>query len=141
MGPPTLKTQCGSPEYAAPEVLQVTGKGKEKPGYQGALADVWSLGVVLYAMLCGTLPFTAPSIPAIVKNILRGQFHIPKELSAEAKLLLTCMLCVKPKQRPLLPQVLQHPWFKCRPLPHLKISARPLTMVRVQAQTNKTSIG
>merc|ERR1719397_1105613 len=67
MQPPTLKTQCGSPEYAAPEVLQVTnGKGKQKNGYQSALADVWSLGVVLYAMLCGTLPFTAPSIPMIV---------------------------------------------------------------------------
>ncbi len=65
-----LKTSCGSPNYAAPEVI--TGKL-----YAGPEVDVWSCGVILYALLCGKLPFDEETIPSLFKKI-RGMFRTTK---------------------------------------------------------------
>ena len=63
----TLKTACGSPCYAAPEMIA----GQE---YYGSKVDVWSCGVILYAMVCGYLPFEDPDTAKLYKKILRGDF-------------------------------------------------------------------
>merc|ERR1712130_244966 len=131
MLPPKMNTQCGSPEYAAPEVI------RNDSGYDGAPVDVWSLGVVLYAMICGTLPFTAGSIPQIVSNTLRGRFHIPSHVSSDAANLLKLMLNTNHKKRITLSETLEHSWFKIRPKPHKKIEVRPLMMVRALPDKSK----
>lgn len=105
-----LKTQCGSPEYAAPEVLRASAKGSF--GYRGNGADVWSLGVVLYAMLVGSLPFTAPNVRMVIENILHGSFVVPTHLSQPAQMLLKAMLVVDPTKRIPLKQCLEHAWVK-----------------------------
>lgn len=71
-----LRTSCGSPNYAAPEVIS----GKL---YAGPEVDVWSCGVILYALLCGTLPFDDEHIPTLFKKIKAGYFHMPESLSTE----------------------------------------------------------
>ena len=69
-----LKTACGSPCYAAPEMIA----GKK---YTGLKSDIWSSGVVLYAMVCGFLPFEDPKTSNLYKKILAGDYKIPKFLS------------------------------------------------------------
>ena len=65
-----MKTACGSPCYAAPEMVA----GKK---YQGARVDIWSLGIVLYALICGYLPFEDPNTSALYKKIMQGGFKTP----------------------------------------------------------------
>lgn len=65
-----LKTACGSPCYAAPEMIE----GKK---YDGELVDIWSIGVILYALICGFLPFEDPNTANLYKKILAGEFKIP----------------------------------------------------------------
>jgi len=73
----TLKTACGSPCYAAPEMIQ----GKR---YHGSHVDIWSCGVILYALVCGYLPFEDPNTNNLYKKIISGEFKMPKFLSADA---------------------------------------------------------
>ncbi|XP_069631886.1 maternal embryonic leucine zipper kinase isoform X2 [Haliaeetus albicilla] len=80
-----LNTCCGSPAYAAPELIQ--GKA-----YIGSEADIWSMGVLLYALLCGFLPFDDDNVMVIYKKIMRGKYSIPKWLSPGSTLLLNQML-------------------------------------------------
>nr|GMC71996.1 SNF1-related protein kinase catalytic subunit alpha KIN10-like [Ipomoea batatas] len=100
-----LKTSCGSPNYAAPEV--VSGKL-----YAGPEVDVWSCGVILYALLCGTLPFDDENIPNLFKKIKGGLYTLPSHLSAGARDLIPRMLVVDPLKRITIPQIRQHHWFK-----------------------------
>lgn len=69
-----LKTACGSPCYAAPEM--VAGKF-----YRGSCIDIWSIGVTLYAMVCGYLPFEESDIALLYRKILKGEFEIPSFLT------------------------------------------------------------
>ncbi|CAH9095782.1 unnamed protein product [Cuscuta epithymum] len=104
-----LKTSCGSPNYAAPEV--VSGKL-----YAGPEVDVWSCGVILYALLCGTLPFDDENIPNLFKKIKGGLYTLPSHLSAGARNLIPQMLVVDPLKRISITGIRQHPWFKsCLP--------------------------
>ncbi|MCD7466024.1 SNF1- protein kinase catalytic subunit alpha kin10 [Datura stramonium] len=100
-----LKTSCGSPNYAAPEV--VSGKL-----YAGPEVDVWSCGVILYALLCGTLPFDDENIPNLFKKIKSGVYTLPSHLSPLARDLIPRMLIVDPMKRITLPDIRQHQWFK-----------------------------
>uniref|UniRef100_A0A8D0CI69 Maternal embryonic leucine zipper kinase n=1 Tax=Scleropages formosus TaxID=113540 RepID=A0A8D0CI69_SCLFO len=98
-----LKTCCGSPAYAAPELIQ--GKA-----YIGSEADVWSMGVLLFALLCGYLPFDDDNCMALYRKIMRGNYDIPHWLSTGSILLLNQMLQVEPKLRITVRQLLGHPW-------------------------------
>lgn len=99
-----LKVFCGSPSYAAPEIVS------RKP-YEGAPVDVWSLGVVLFAMVCGFLPFHAQGDKkALCRKIIKGQFTIPDHVSPDLQDLLRRMLTVEPLDRIGMSAVLTHPW-------------------------------
>nr|CDS33501.1 long chain fatty acid coenzyme A ligase 5 [Hymenolepis microstoma] len=99
-----LRTSCGSPNYAAPEVIS----GKL---YAGPEVDVWSCGVILYALLCGTLPFDEEHIPTLFKKIKAGYFHMPEWLGASVRDLLKKMLTVDPIKRISIDDIRRHPWF------------------------------
>jgi serine/threonine-protein kinase HSL1 (negative regulator of Swe1 kinase) len=99
-----LRTSCGSPHYAAPELI------KGEP-YRGNLVDIWSMGVILYAMLAGRLPFDAGSssdIKPVLDLIKRGKYPMPPEISSEAAHLISKMLRVNPRDRITIPQIWRH---------------------------------
>uniref|UniRef100_A0A7S1T1J8 non-specific serine/threonine protein kinase n=1 Tax=Tetraselmis chuii TaxID=63592 RepID=A0A7S1T1J8_9CHLO len=118
-----LKTSCGSPNYAAPEVIS----GKL---YAGPEVDVWSCGVILYALLCGSLPFDDENIPNLFKKIKGGIFHIPTHLSPGARDIIPRMLLVDPLKRITIAEIRQHPWYTL----HL-----PRYLAVMQAGTTVTS--
>ncbi|TRY65345.1 hypothetical protein DNTS_005923 [Danionella cerebrum] len=98
-----LLTCCGSPAYAAPELIQ--GKA-----YIGSEADVWSMGVLLYALLCGFLPFDDENCMVLYRKITRGKYSNPPWLSPASILLLNQMMQVDPKRRLTVRHLLDHPW-------------------------------
>lgn len=75
-----MDTNCGTPSYTCPEQI-------EKKEYAGAAADMWSLGVILYAMVCGYLPFEANSVPALFEKITKRKFEVPPWISKGMSLL------------------------------------------------------
>ena len=99
-----FKTSCGSPNYAAPEVIS----GRL---YAGPEVDVWSCGVILYALLCGSLPFDDENIPNLFKKIKGGIFTLPGHMSDDIKDLISRMLVVDPLQRITIPEIRRHRWF------------------------------
>ncbi|KAF4550516.1 Sucrose non-fermenting protein kinase-like protein [Elsinoe fawcettii] len=99
-----LKTSCGSPNYAAPEVIS----GKL---YAGPEVDVWSCGVILYVLLTGRLPFDDEYIPALFKKIQQGTYNAPTYISKEAARLIKRMLQVNPVLRITVQEIRQDPWF------------------------------
>ncbi|PSC71591.1 CBL-interacting kinase 32 [Micractinium conductrix] len=100
-----LRTTCGTPNYVAPEVLA-------KKGYQGGPADIWSLGVVLYVILSGCLPFDEDDLVTLFHKISAAQYEVPPWLSHEAVALLAAMLQPAPEQRATIEQIWQHPWLR-----------------------------
>ena len=100
----TLKTACGSPCYAAPEMIA----GKR---YLGSNVDIWSCGVILFAMICGYLPFEDPNTANLYKKILNGEYTIPKFVSAESRDLITNILNTDPEKRFKISDIRKHPWF------------------------------
>lgn len=99
-----LKTACGSPAYACPEMIQ----GRQ---YVGPNADVWSTGIILYAMLCGCLPFESSTTQGLYMKILSGDFFVPEFLTAGARDVLKSMICVDPEKRIRIPDLVKHPWI------------------------------
>jgi len=99
-----LRSSCGSPNYAAPEVISGNL-------YAGSEVDVWSCGVILYALLCGTLPFDDESIPNLFKKIKSGMYSLPSHLSQLSRDLILRMLVVDPIKRISIAEIRQHQWF------------------------------
>ena len=99
-----LKTACGSPCYAAPEMIN----GKD---YKGHLVDIWSSGIILFAMICGYLPFEDADNDVLYRKITEGRFSIPRYVSEQAKDLLRKVLNVDPSKRYGIKQIKKHPWF------------------------------
>jgi len=104
-----LKTACGSPCYAAPEMIE------GKP-YQGSQVDIWSSGVILYAMLCGQLPFEDQVTSVLYKKIIKGEFKIPSYISEDATHLLKRVLNTNPQQRLTVQEIRSHKWFQLSPM-------------------------
>lgn len=100
-----LKTPCGSPCYAAPEMIL----GRK---YQGTQIDIWSLGITLYAMICGFLPFEDKNNDKLYKKILDCKLEFPSHVSDYAKDIITKILAVNPSKRIGFDQIKQHPFFK-----------------------------
>ena len=100
----TLNTPCGSPCYAAPEMIL----GRK---YNGLNVDIWSSGIVLYAMVCGYLPFEDKNNDKLYKKILNGHFEMPDRLSPECKDLIKRILIVNPKKRIQLDDIISHPFL------------------------------
>ncbi|KAK3090223.1 hypothetical protein FSP39_010184 [Pinctada imbricata] len=100
-----LRTSCGSPNYAAPEVIS----GKL---YAGPEVDIWSCGVILYALLCGTLPFDDEHVPTLFRKIKSGIFAVPEYLHKEVVSLLCLMLQVDPLKRATIKDIRDHEWFQ-----------------------------
>ena len=100
-----LKTFCGSLYFAAPELL----KGIH---YTGPEIDVWSLGIILYVLVCGKVPFDDKSLTALHEKIKLGLFLLPPNLSAECQNLLKSMIEVDPMRRARVDEVLKHPWVR-----------------------------
>jgi len=101
-----LKTSCGSPNYAAPEVI--CGKL-----YAGPEVDVWSSGVILYALLCGTLPFDDDNTNKLFQKIKRGVYETPEHIKhSSVSNLISQMLTVNPVERATIGDVIKHPWFQ-----------------------------
>ncbi|TKY63620.1 CBL-interacting serine/threonine-protein kinase 14 [Spatholobus suberectus] len=99
-----LHTVCGTPAYVAPEILA-------RKGYHGASVDVWSCGVVLFALNAGYLPFNDYNVTVLYRKICRGQFRFPRWMSSELKNLVTRLLDTNPETRITLDEVTRHPWF------------------------------
>ena len=99
-----LSTACGSPCYAPPEMINGNN-------YKGHLVDIWSSGVILFAMLCGYLPFEDTSNDKLYKKITEGKFIIPSNVSEHAQDLIRKILVTDPSKRYGFYEIKTHPWF------------------------------
>jgi serine/threonine protein kinase len=104
-----LSTLCGSPYYAAPELLD--GSTTQ---YDGTEADIWSVGVITFAILCGELPFDGQTLPDLFARITAGMYTIPPQLSLspECTDMLASMLVRAPNGRKKMSSLRDHPWMK-----------------------------
>ncbi|CDO96033.1 unnamed protein product [Kluyveromyces dobzhanskii CBS 2104] len=96
-----LETSCGSPHYASPEIVL----GQK---YHGSPSDVWSCGIILFALLTGHLPFNDDNVKKLLLKVQSGKYQMPQWLSAEAKNLISRILVVDPNRRITIDQILNH---------------------------------
>ena len=102
-----LKTSCGSPHYASPEVIQAKN-------YRGDRADIWSSGIILYAMLTGTLPFDSDGTDhrVVCRLVIQGRYTFPEGMSSHAKDLISRMLQYDPRDRIPMKRMWDHPLLR-----------------------------
>ncbi|XVE58933.1 hypothetical protein DITRI_Ditri05aG0002900 [Diplodiscus trichospermus] len=100
-----LHTICGTPAYVSPEVLN-------RKGYDGAAADIWSCGVVLYVLLAGYLPFHDPNLMEMYRKIGKAEFRYPNWFPPDARRLVSKMLDPNPSTRISMPKIRGSSWFK-----------------------------
>ncbi|ESO00628.1 hypothetical protein HELRODRAFT_131017, partial [Helobdella robusta] len=100
-----LRTHCGSPPYAAPELFE----GKE---YDGPKVDIWSLGIVLYVLVVGSLPFDGKTLQELRSSILAGKFRVPFFMSTECEKLIRRLLCTDVSKRISMKDIISHEWMK-----------------------------
>jgi len=117
-----LETNCGSPLYAAPEIVQGIR-------YVGPEVDVWSLGVILFAILTGTLPFEDDQLKGLYAKICAGHYTLPEYVHVGARDLIRGMLEVDPSRRMPITQVARHPWVHPFNLPPHVSYARPAVII------------
>ncbi|CAN8290652.1 unnamed protein product [Cochlearia groenlandica] len=100
-----LHTTCGTPNYVAPEVIN-------NKGYDGAKADLWSCGVILFVLMAGYLPFEDSNLTSLYKKIFKAEFTCPPWFSASAKKLIKRILDPNPATRITFAEVIENEWFK-----------------------------
>ncbi|KAI4371778.1 hypothetical protein MLD38_010087 [Melastoma candidum] len=100
-----LHTTCGTPAYVAPEVIS-------KKGYDGAKADIWSCGVVLFVLMAGYLPFHDANLMEMYRKISKGEFRCPGWFPQEVRKLLSNLLDPNPDTRITIIKVMECPWFR-----------------------------
>ncbi|KAJ7100259.1 CAMK/CAMKL/GIN4 protein kinase [Mycena belliarum] len=131
--PPSLQleTSCGSPHYASPEIVN-----GEK--YEGNATDIWSCGVILYALLTGRLPFDDKNVKVLLSKVKCGKYEMPNWIDPLAMDLLSRMLVVDVSRRITIPEILSHPWLLStskfmdgsRPVPNPPLPPSPSTLAR-----------
>uniref|UniRef100_A0A669BVM4 non-specific serine/threonine protein kinase n=1 Tax=Oreochromis niloticus TaxID=8128 RepID=A0A669BVM4_ORENI len=99
-----LDTFCGSPPYAAPELFQ----GKK---YDGPEVDIWSLGVILYTLVSGSLPFDGQNLKELRERVLRGKYRVPFYMSTDCEGILRRFLVLNPTKRCSLEQIMKDKWI------------------------------
>ncbi|XP_037539105.1 serine/threonine-protein kinase BRSK2 [Nematolebias whitei] len=104
VGDSLLETSCGSPHYACPEVI----RGEK---YDGRKADVWSCGVILFALLVGALPFDDDNLRNLLEKVKLGVFHMPHFIPPDCQNLLRSMIEVDATKRLTLEQIQKHTWY------------------------------
>ncbi|XP_076971451.1 serine/threonine-protein kinase BRSK2 isoform X4 [Tamandua tetradactyla] len=104
VGDSLLETSCGSPHYACPEVI----RGEK---YDGRKADVWSCGVILFALLVGALPFDDDNLRQLLEKVKRGVFHMPHFIPPDCQGLLRGMIEVDAARRLTLEHIQKHTWY------------------------------
>jgi len=132
-----LDSFCGSPLYAAPEILLAER-------YVGPPVDVWSLGVILYAVLCGHLPWSGDNQAEISFHSTRGIYDEPSHLTSGARTLIRKMLTPNPKARLSIEQLRQHPWVNegfADPPPSLLTVRAPVVEVKDVILNQLCSLG
>ncbi|XP_059387720.1 serine/threonine-protein kinase BRSK2-like isoform X2 [Carassius carassius] len=105
VGDSLLETSCGSPHYACPEVI----RGEK---YDGRRADVWSCGVILFALLVGALPFDHDNLRQLLEKVKSGVFHMPHFIPPDCQALLRAMIEVNPEKRVTLEAIQKHAWYQ-----------------------------
>eukprot|EP00252_Welwitschia_mirabilis_P016457 TRINITY_DN362_c0_g1_i2.p1 TRINITY_DN362_c0_g1~~TRINITY_DN362_c0_g1_i2.p1 ORF type:complete len:438 (+),score=26.88 TRINITY_DN362_c0_g1_i2:446-1759(+) len=100
-----LHTTCGTPAYVAPEVIT-------KKGYDGAKADIWSCGVILFVLMAGYLPFYDSNLIIMYRKIYKGDFRCPPWFSGDVRKLIIRLLDPNPKSRITIAQLMENPWFR-----------------------------
>lgn len=100
-----LHTTCGTPAYVAPEVIS-------RRGYDGAKADIWSCGVILFVLLAGHLPFQDSNLMEMYKRIAKADFKFPSWFSSDVRRLLTKILDPNPQTRVSMSRIMQSSWFR-----------------------------
>ncbi|XP_059305264.1 CBL-interacting protein kinase 18-like [Lycium ferocissimum] len=100
-----LHTSCGTPAYVAPEVIN-------RKGYDGAKADIWSCGVILYALLAGYLPFLDSNLVKMYKKIGKAEFKCPNWFPPDARRLISKILDPNPNTRISISKIMENSWFK-----------------------------
>ncbi|XP_072299642.1 serine/threonine-protein kinase BRSK2 isoform X2 [Eucyclogobius newberryi] len=104
VGDSLLETSCGSPHYACPEVI----RGEK---YDGRRADVWSCGVILFALLVGALPFDHDNLRQLLEKVKSGVFHMPHFIPPDCQSLLKGMIEVNADKRLTLEAIQKHAWY------------------------------
>uniref|UniRef100_V9KF17 BR serine/threonine-protein kinase 2-like protein n=1 Tax=Callorhinchus milii TaxID=7868 RepID=V9KF17_CALMI len=128
VGDSLLETSCGSPHYACPEVI----RGEK---YDGRRADVWSCGVILFALLVGALPFDDDNLRQLLEKVKRGIFHMPHFIPPDCQSLLRGMIEVDAGRRLSLEHIQKHSWYqggKNEPEPEQPM-ARKVSIRRLQS--------
>ncbi|KAM7252761.1 hypothetical protein ACFE04_008270 [Oxalis oulophora] len=105
-----LTTACGSPCYVAPELLA-------NKGYNGAVADIWSCGVILFEMLAGYLPFDERNLVVLYKKISAADYKCPLWFTESQKRLISRILEPNPQKRITISEIIEDPWFQKDYLP------------------------
>lgn len=100
-----LHTTCGTPNYVAPEVIN-------NKGYDGAKADLWSCGVILFILMAGYLPFEDANLMVLYKKIFKADFTCPAWFSTSVKKLIKRILDPNPQTRMTMAEVIENEWFK-----------------------------
>ncbi|VVB01460.1 unnamed protein product [Arabis nemorensis] len=121
-----LHTTCGTPNYVAPEVL--SGQG-----YDGAAADIWSCGVILFVIMAGFLPFSETDLPGLYRKINAAEFSCPSWFSAEVKSLIHGILDPNPKTRTQIREIGKDRWFRVNYMPNLAREEEEVNLDDVRA--------
>ncbi|GAB0492867.1 hypothetical protein MMPV_004137 [Pyropia vietnamensis] len=131
-------TQCGTPNYVAPEVIS-----RAVQGYDGAKVDVWSSGIVLYVLVAGELPFDDNDPTELFRKIVAGVFELPHWFSEPLRDLIPHLLDLEPESRYGLEQIRSHPWYTQlsppAPPPLPIPAALPVTSSTIAAAAAETS--
>ncbi|KAI9275312.1 kinase-like domain-containing protein [Sporodiniella umbellata] len=127
-----LETSCGSPHYASPEIVNGIP-------YDGSASDIWSCGIILYALLSGHLPFDDDNIRQLLNKVKVGKYKIPDHVSNDAKDLIQKILVINPNKRLTMKEVQSHPWFIVDPPPNPTTLPDPPTAAEIGRPVSHTS--